>query len=517
MKKTIAFLTALIMTLSLTACSENTDGGTNTDAANTSSTSGAAADKTEAETEAAPPVEAEDIPTSPLYYYGFENTDGLTAVRQTGTSSPFALESSQHEILIAEGQGAVGNALYLDGKYGVDIEMGEIADDSYSISFWFNADRVATYGPVIQMGRNIAGSDASSPVTWINVTKTTWGTGDADIFPVVWNRNSSIGTEVSEDGVWPWGYAMDDVQHGKREWCLLTIVVDGTRYVADDGMERVGAKYYINGELKHEANAENMFYQGMSPEIFKGDGVEAHIGINYWDTVYKGFIDELYIFDEVLTDGQVKKLYEMGNPPETPVAPEYEAPEEDDGSGNDPDPGSSDPASAVGVVDTISGDLTVTNFFNEKTGAVEMKSGDSYTFTFKNTSNGTNNYDNYVMAITGAIGEAYTGASEEVLIIRADAWGWGGGMSDFVAPDGTGNTLAFTTDADWDKWAAAMQAGVDVEITVSRDGNTINYSAKIGEVNVSLTATSGTALPDSTYIFFTGEKCTLTGINTAKN
>ncbi len=512
MKKTIAFLTALIMALSLTACSEGGESNTTTNGSKEP-------DKTVNNTEATPevtnpPVEAEPLPTSPLYYYGFENTDGLTAVRQAGTASPFTLESSQHEILIAEGQGAVGNALYLDGKYGVNFEMGEIADDSYSISFWFNADRVATYGPVIQMGRNVSGADAGSPVTWINVTKTTWGTNSADIFPVVWNRNSSIGTEVNEDGVWPWGYAMDDEQHGKREWCLLTIVVDGNRYVADDGMERVGAKYYLNGELKHEANAENMFYQGMSPEIFKGDGVEAHIGINYWDTVYKGFIDELYIFDEVLTDGQVKKLYEMGNPPENPVAPEYEAPEESDAPGNDP--GSDTPANGVETVDAISGDLTVTNFFNEKTGAVEMKSGDSYTFTFKNTSNGTNNYDNYVMAITGAIGEAYTGASEEVLIIRADAWGWGGGMSDFVAPDGTGNTLAFTTNADWDKWAAAMKAGVDVEITVSRDGNTINYSAKIGEVNVSLTATSGTALPESTYIFFTGEKCALTGINTTK-
>lgn len=518
MKKSIAFLTALVMALSLTACSESGESNNN----NTTTPGGSKApENTAGTTEGSaevtnPPVDAEALPASPLYYFGFENTDGLTAVRQTGTASPFALESSQHEILIAEGQGAVGNALYLDGKYGVNFEMGEIADDSYSISFWFNADRVATYGPVIQMGRNVAGSNADSPVTWINVTKTTWGTNSADIFPVVWNRNSSIGTEVSEDGVWPWGYAMDDEQHGKREWCLLTIVVDGKRYVADDGMERVGAKYYLNGELKHEANAENMFYQGMSPEIFKGDGVEAHIGINYWDTVYKGFIDELYIFDEPLTDGQVKTLFEQGNPPEKPVAPEYEAPEESDAPGNE-DPGTDAPANVVEAVDAISGDLTVTSFFNEKTGAVEMKSGDSYTFTFKNTSNGTNNYDNYVMAITGAIGAEYTGAEKEVLVIRADAWGWGGGMSDLKAPNEEGNILKFTSDADWDKWAAAMQAGVDVEITVGREGDTINYSAKIGEVNVSLTATSGTALPDTTYIFFTGEKCSLSGITTKKN
>lgn len=526
MKKTIAFLTALTMALSLTACSQSDSGsGTNND---TTTTTKSASNETEApaatsedtSAEEVVVVEAEPIPDSPLYYFGFENTDGLTAVKQVEdkgslTGSTYGLAASEHEILIAEGQGAVGNALYLDGKYGVDFEMGEIADDSYTISFWYNADRVATYGPVLQMGRNIGMSNADATVTWINITKTTWGTSDADIFPVVWNRNSSIGTEVSPDGVWPWGYAMDDEQHGKREWCLLTLVVDGNRYVADDGMERIGAKYYLNGQLMHEANGENMFYQGISPEIFAGDGVEAHIGINYWDTIYKGFIDELYIFDEALTDGQVKTLFEMGNPPESPVAPEYDAPEESEPAATEPAP--SEPAAAVETVDAISGDLTVTNFFTEKSSAVEMKSGDSYTFKFKSTSNGNNNWDNFVMAITGAIGDAYTGADQEVLVIRADSWGWGGGMSDLKDPNGEGNTLSFTNDVNWDNWQAGAKAGYDVDITVSRDGNTINYSAKIGEYNISLNATSNVALPDSTYIFFTGENCTLSGITTTKN
>ena len=35
--------------------------------------------------------------------------------------------------------------------------------------------------------------------------------------------------------------------------------------------------------------------------------------------------------------------------------------------------------------------------------------------------------------------DAYTGFLDEVAILRADTWGWGGGMSDFVTPDGNGN------------------------------------------------------------------------------
>ena len=174
-------------------------------------------------------------------------------------------------------------------------------------------------------------------------------------------------------------------------------------------------------------------------------------------------------------------------------------------------------AMAVDVKDTISGDLTVTTFFNEKTDAVTLKSGDSYTFKFNDKTNGDKNYENYVMAVTGAIGDAYTGAEQEVAIFRADAWGWGGGMSDFVAPDGTGNKLEFQSDANFDTWVSEMQAGQDCTVTISRTGDKLDYTAKIGSYTISTSATSGKALPETCYVFFTGEKCALTGFTTTKN
>ena len=107
---------------------------------------------------------------------------------------------------------------------------------------------------------------------------------------------------------------------------------------------------------------------------------------------------------------------------------------------------------SVGVADSITGDLAVTTFFNEKTDAVELRDGDTYTFKFTNKSAGTNNWENFIMAITGAAGEYYTGSSEEILIIRADNWGWGGGMSNFSTPDSMSYNecwLNFKTDIDW--------------------------------------------------------------------
>lgn len=323
MKKLMAMTAAIVLAMSMAACGDSDSSSSSTTTTTTKAPASNAASEAEGdESTDAPAVEAEPIPDSPLLYLSFENADGLKSVTQADNGSGgLTIVDSDHAITIAEGQGAVGNALYLDGKYGADFEMPQIADDSYTISFWYNADRVATFGPVVQMGNNVSSAKADVPTTWINITKSTWGTDSADIFPVAWNRNSSIGTEVAADGVWPWIYAMDDQEHGKREWCLITIVSDGTRYVADDGMERVATKFYLDGELKWDANAENMYYQGLSPEIFTGDDLEGHIGINYWDTMYKGFIDELYVFDEALTDGQVKSLFDAGNPPASPVAP----------------------------------------------------------------------------------------------------------------------------------------------------------------------------------------------------
>ncbi len=516
MKKKLSFTLALAMVLSMTACGNNTPASTTAAPAETTTT--AAAEKAEettttaAETEeAAPaPVEAEPISYEPLIHLDFETADGLTAVEQTEnvgalTGSNFGIQDSAHPILIAEGQGAVGNALYLDGKYGVDFPMKE-TDESYTFSFWYNADRVSTYGPVVQIGRNIGMSNADATVTWLNITKTTWGSNSADIFPVAWNRNSSIGTEVSADGVWPWIYAMDDLEHGKREWCLVTVVADGNRYVADDGMERVGTKFYLNGELKWEANAENMYYQGLAPEILTGDGIEGHIGINYWDTIFKGFIDELYIYDEALTDGQVKTLFEQGNPPEKPVAPEYDAGSaEPETAEPEPLPAAPVDASAVDVLGTPD---RVLGFWSDTTDGFELKDGAALTFKLNNYSDGVNNWDNFVTAFTNtavttdkvASADNYEGYAEYG-VLRADAFGWG-------YPEGAA-TFGCSWGDDWAGWLKLMTSA-NVVMSIKRDGADafVDYTftgADGTAMTETVTLTGAWAAADPVYVHITGE------------
>lgn len=516
MRKFLAIFAAAAMVLSLAACNNETEPNDNDDkpmGGNSDDSSDNNTPDDSSGEEQAPPVEAEPIPDNPLIYLGFEDTTGLTAVKQVANDGSvpagitYALKESDHDILIAEGQGAVGNALYLDGKYGVDFDMVQINDDSYTISFWFNADRVATFGPVVQMGRNLAG--AADPVTWINVTKTEWGASNAAIFPVLWNRNSSIGTEVAADGVWPWMYAMDDMEHGKREWCLITVVVDGNRYVCvDDGMERIGTHFYLNGELMHEATAENMFYQGLAPEIFAGDGLEGHIGINYWDTIYKGFIDEFYVFDEALTAGQVKTLYEMGNPPAEPVAPEYEYEGDgDEGDAAEPEPLPEAPVDSS-AIDVLGTPDRVQGFWSDSTDGFELADGGSLTIKLNNYSDGRNNWDNFVLAFTNtavttdklASADNYAGYAEYA-VLRADAFGWGDGLIDPVYETSWGD--------DWAGWLSLMTEA-KVEVAIARDGNVIAvayvFTGADGTVMTETAAFSSTmAAGDPVYVHLAGE------------
>ena len=460
MKKLFALLLCLAMVLSMAACNGN-GGNETTGSTNPPETT------TPVETTTPPVVEAEPLPENPLMHYTFDDATGLSAVTQVekaadsiNDGATYDIGASAHDILFSNGP--VGQCVYLDGKYGIQLDMSNIniTDDSYTISFWINADRLSTFGPVVQMGRNMGDAGDDRTVSWLNWTKSTWGTNSADIFPVVWNRNSSIGTDIAADGVWPWGYAMDDMEHGKREWILFTLVVDGVGYTcADDALPRVGASYYLDGELKHFADANNMFYQGVSPEVLLADGIEGYIGINYWDTIYKGYIDELYIFDEVLTAGQIKTLFEQGNKNVESVAPEYEW------GGEETEPTApvlNAITPAEGALDTLGTTDRVLGWWSDNTAGYELANGATLTMKLNNYSNGELNWNNFVLAFTNtavttdliAGADNYAGYAEYA-VLRADAYGWGDAA------------YAYAPVIDWTDWAAWLSLMTDADVTVT--------------------------------------------------
>ncbi|MDR2654824.1 MAG: LamG domain-containing protein [Oscillospiraceae bacterium] len=437
------------------------------------------------------------------YHYSFDDASGLAAVTQVekaadsvNTGATYDIAGSDHEILFSNGP--VGSCLYLDGQYGVKLtDIAALGTDAYTVSFWLNADRLSIFGPTLQLGRNMGyADDGDETVTWLNFTKSDW---DGDIFPVVWNRNSST-------GAWPWVYAADQAEHGKREWLLITLVASGDKYTySEDNLERVGCKFYLNGEVAFDASADLNLYGGLATEILTGDGVEGYIGVNYWDTIYKGFIDELYIFDSALTDSQVAALYAEGDPAVESVAP-VETEEE-------PEPPAAPPAepapvdeSAVDVVGRPERDLA---FWSDWSDAYELADGATVTVKMNNYSDGINNWDNFLAAFVNVKTVGHTAPADqfadyaEYAVVRADAYGWGD-----ASYEGTFET-------SWgDDWAAWLELMKDAEVTAAftRNGGDIT-------ITVAFTGADGaemteTALVKSTltadapcYFFILGEAC----------
>lgn len=479
MKKLFALLLALVMVLSMVAC-QKADPTTGATEPSKNNNVPVVTDPTTQPTQ--PPVEAEPLPENPLLYWDFETLEGLTPVEQLKDAAGAITGLGQVDKPILVADGVVGKSLYLDGKYGYQLDMKglDIADDSYTISFWIYAERLGDFMPIVQLGRNINSADANLPTTWLNFTRGSW----AETYPLAWNRNTSIPWATDENGVFPWIAGPADVVYGKGEWCLITLVVDGNRYTClEDNGERIGTRYYLNGELVFDASSEFLYYQGVAPELFTGSPVDGFIGINYWDSVYKGYIDELTIYDEALTSGQVLSLYQKGDATMTPSAPV-----EGGGVEEEPEivlPEITPDANALDTVGVVTRD---NGFWTDTTAGYELAEGATLTLKLNNYSGATTNWDNYVLALTNtavttdlvANATNFPGYAEYAAI-RADSFGWGDA------------SYAGTWTNSWTDWAAWLELMKDAEVTVvlTRNGNTVNVETTfVGADGTTMTSTA---------------------------
>lgn len=416
-------------------------------------------------------ADAEALPEA-LYHFAMDGSDeGILTMIQSedvgsNTGATYGVvesstyvdkDGAEQSIVVQYADGPVGKCTYIDGNFGLKLPVEALNTNEYTISFWLNADRLSNYGPTLQLGSNMGMADTDATVKWINVTQSEWGANNAKIFPVVWDRNS-------ETGVWPWVYAADDSIHGKKEWVLVTLVATGDVYnFADDGLDRVAAKLYLNGELAFDA-AEGT-YGGLAPDVLTAeDNFECLFGINYWDSVYKGFVDEMYIFDQALTDGQVASLYLEGNPSVESVA---EAPAEVEAEPVAIDhSGVSTTGTVVGATDCSTG------FWIEFSDVVEVPSGESVTVNFTNYTDGLANWHNFLVVLQNVpeVHSADANADyKEYGVMRADNFGWGGGYDGIATAECDWDWGTFTTDMD----------GAKVELTITNNGDTADVVAVV--------------------------------------
>lgn len=417
--------------------------------------------------------EAEALPEA-LYHFAMDGSDeGIQTMIQTSdvgsnTGANFGVvesstyvdkDGAEQPIVVQYADGPVGKCTYIDGNFGLKLPVEALNTNEYTISFWLNADRLSNYGPTLQVGSNVGMNDTENVVKWINVTQTEWGTSNAKIFPVVWDRNS-------ETGVWPWVYAADDSIHGKKEWVLVTLVATGDQYnFADDGLDRIAARFYLNGQLAFDACEGT--YGGLAPDVLTADeNFECFFGINYWDSVFKGFVDEVYFFDKALTDGQVASLYQEGNPNVESIA---EAPAETEA---EVEPVAIDHSSVTTSGTVVGATDCSTGFWSEFSDVVAVPSGETATVKFTNYTDGLANWHNFLVVLQNVADVHSADANadyKEYAVLRADNYGWGAGYDGIVNPECDWNWDTFTSDMD----------GAAVELTIANNGDTADVTAVV--------------------------------------
>ncbi len=200
-------------------------------------------------------------------YYNFnDNLNDQTVNNRDASITGNRLDNRGGQITFAEG--VAGKAAKFDGNSGLRLGDGLITGDTYSVSLWLKPEQITEFTT------SFFGAETSN--NWISVVpKTSWGN------TMVWAHNGDQWYDAPTDTTIPVG-----------KWSHLAFTVN-------EG----NAVLYINGEAK--------FSGGNFPNVFNSIDAVFGLGVNYWDTPFKGLMDEVRVYDGLaITADEVQSLYQ---------------------------------------------------------------------------------------------------------------------------------------------------------------------------------------------------------------
>lgn len=395
-----------------------------------------------------------EIPQDYKYYYSFDQADDKETIRKVtceagATMVPVAKEKDYIP-------GVKGEALYNDGIYGYDLEDVKGVGNSYTIAYWTYCQRSAMYMPNTIWGPDIKGNKDIGAEQWAAFD---WLASDDDstinVFPGVWS-NEGAGVGRAE-----WKIAGTD--SGTGRWMHLALVVDENQVSADGNLYY--AKVYIDGqEYQKMSNGEVVPVNIVKTAMQDASSFEFLLGINYWDAVFKGGFDELYIYDYALDASQIAALAAQGD---SKVA--FKEPER-----------IIEPKVSEEFIKAL-GDLSLKAEEGKNvTDTYPIGDGETWKFTLKNWSDGADSKNNYILKFTDEAGA-------DVAKIYADASGTVGS---------TDITNDFTyTWGNWNSWINKVMKEASPVITVVRDGSNVSLSCD----NIDVYGTPGVNVANITF------------------
>ena len=236
-------------------------------------------------------------------HYAFEdNIEDSTGNVEEGIVTGATIESTDGTN--AYGAGKVGQAAIFDGSSGIRLPNGIISSNEYTVSFWLNPEEKTNFTTAFFGARNQDNWISFVPQggDWVQNNTMIWSTSDGNWVDA--NTNLALST---------------------NEWAHVAFTVN-------------------NGTLNIYINGVNTYSGENFGDVFTTtDGVFA-LGVNFWDTPFKGLMDELLIYDNMsLTEEEILAYYQTGEVPgkvqptppgegdggETPTTPEQ--PGEGDG------------------------------------------------------------------------------------------------------------------------------------------------------------------------------------------
>lgn len=170
--------------------------------------------------------------------------------------------------------GMVGKAAYFDGESGILLPKGLISCSyTYTISFWVKPESLTDFTTTF--------FGATTDKAWISFVPK----GPIEGQSSVWSGEE-------------WYDGVTGMTIPINAWSHIAFTVD-------------------NDQLNVYINGVNKFSDTGFPNIFTTHDVVFALGVNYWDPPFKGFIDELLVYDGIaISEKAIKTYYETGELPE---------------------------------------------------------------------------------------------------------------------------------------------------------------------------------------------------------
>lgn len=165
--------------------------------------------------------------------------------------------------------GVAGQAFRFDGATGVRLPDGLVSGGTWSVSLWLKPESLTQFTTAFFAAR--------TDTSWVSLVP--YGHGGVGGDTMVWS-----GTQ--------WYDAGFGQQIPTGSWTHVAFSVD-------------------SGQLTGWINGQRAFTGTGFPDVLTTETGVFSLATNWWDTPYKGAMDELRVYDSALTDAQVAELVEL--------------------------------------------------------------------------------------------------------------------------------------------------------------------------------------------------------------